>query len=245
MTHDQRSGRGIARVAQTSILIGLGAAIATGCGGGLHTSSLNETPANLGLLLPKQARPAGQLVSAPAHLAIARVQGSEYSAESRPSVDLISIRDRESQEDLERLAAMPHVRQISLLSDLHMASGNVTSEDLLAAARTLGADALLVYTLQSTATREDKDISILGPVFLGLLPNQKIEATSSAIGVMLDVSTGFPLMTLEASESKKHFANHWRADSAGEGVERKAQRLALTRLINSLDRQWRGLFGDQ
>ena len=126
-------------------------------------------------------RPASAL---PVNLAIARIQQPGYRSytargHGRGRFSVITVRDVETQQDLERIAALPEVSQVVPLNRLLLSDRLESERPLRLAAAALHADMILVYTLDTDFFIGDV-LRPLTVISLGLSPNQHVRVTTTA-----------------------------------------------------------------
>jgi hypothetical protein len=98
----------------------------------------------------------------PARLAIARVASPGYTSRTNRgygdgAFSVLTVRDIETEEALEKLTSMPNVAGLAPLSRILLPVSLQTTRDLRASAAQLKADAILIYTLDTgfrTETRQ-------------------------------------------------------------------------------------------
>ncbi len=185
----------------------------------------------------------------PTALAVVRLQAperEEHSPWARPaqaparSFELVTRRDVETDACLERLRALPEVRGIAAASAL-LLSGPVEDEvDLRKLAAQLGADVLLVYTLDTHEELDDES-PLFSFLTLGLLPTHEIEVRTTASAVLLDTRTGYCYGAAEGTAASDPHTSYWRWEEATEDARIGTEREAFAKLVAGLEDTWRGV----
>lgn len=190
-------------------------------------------------------RPAASL---PTVIAIARVQGNGYWSHSctgygHGRYSVITTLDAEKPEDLDRLRKLPMVRDIALMNRLVLPAQLHSDMDLRAAAGSLHADMLLVYTYDTTFRKDD----FAGPlmvVTLGIFPGQAAKVSTTASAVLLDTRTGYIFATATGHSKQSQLANAWTSREAADDARLRAEREALGEMLTSLEQTWPRLVMD-
>jgi hypothetical protein len=179
----------------------------------------------------------------PAVIAAVRVQDDGYCSPrakvlSMNNFTVVLTRDVELDQDLETLAKKPMIKAIIPLNRLALTGGQQRgSRDLLAAARNLGADMLLIYTLDSSL-EVDHHLPELSFVTLGLAPEGEARSNCTASAVLIDARSGYTYAVAEGSDLSKRLATFWSSDSAGVKATRAAEHRAFKALLMNLCTQW-------
>lgn len=185
------------------------------------------------------------LASLPAGIALVRVQAPGYRSDTAVgwgtgNYCIVTTRDVEKPEQIERLAKMPMVSGIAPISRLVL-SGSLNSDmELRQAAASLHADFLLIYTLDTTFTIDDK-ASPLTVLTLGLSPNQQARVLTTASAVLMDTRNGYIYGVAESTESKSQLASAWTSENAVDETRRRAESEAFEKLVGELERTWIGV----
>ncbi len=186
----------------------------------------------------------------PTALAVVRLQASEREHHSpwarlakQPAparFELVTRRDVETDACLERLRALPEVRGIAAANAL-LLSGPIEDEvDLRKLAAQLGADVLLVYTLDTHEELDDES-PLFSFLTLGLLPTHEIEVRTTASAVRLDTRTGYCFGAAEGTAANDPHTSYWRWEEATEDARIATEREAFAKLVAGLEDTWRGL----
>ena len=240
-------------VALLSVTLIVCAFVITGCtssyvtpGGGadlrtaLGLSDDDQPSVDFAIAEQLDKRPAA---SFPATLALLRIQDRGYRSRTSKSIErgnysIVTVRDVEEDEDLQRLQKMPGVGSIVPLNS--MVVGNLNTErDLRAAAARVQADALVLYTFH-TSFDVDTTIPAVGVLTLGVFPAEKAKVTSTASAAIIDTRTGFVYALAESTSDTSQLANAWTTQSAVDQSRRRAEREAFEGLLTELESAWGG-----
>lgn len=174
----------------------------------------------------------------PATLAVARVQAPNrqlFRRQSAPPAEALRLASNpeiEQHANIERITQAPAIARVVPVRASLAGRPIADLDDLAAAARTLDADLLLVYTFD-TDTRRNTTIPVVGVATLGLFPNVQQIATARVSAVILDTRTGFRYHAFEAFDDAKPAANAWTADEARGDAVIIAEQRALDTLIEN------------
>lgn len=185
------------------------------------------------------------LAQLPASLAIARVQDAGYRSYSargwgQGRYSVVTTRDVESDEDLERLADLEGIDAASRVGRLLLPDRLSDDRELRAAAASLGADLLLVYTFDTTFHTED-GFAPLTVVSLGLFPTKTARVSSTASAVLLDTRSGHVFAAWEGDSHTWQLANIWTSRAAVDQSRRRAEKQAWEHLLGAAERMWPGV----
>lgn len=178
----------------------------------------------------------------PARLAVCRVQGPGYeSCTARGwgggGYSVVPVRDVEEDAHFDRIARLPRVSGVALVNKLLLPAHLGDDRDMRRAAAALGADVLLVYTLD-TAFHVDRRLKPATLLSLGLFPNRRAHVACTASGVFLDTRTGYVFATVAASGREDKLANAWSTEQAVDDSRRKAECAAFAALVAQMEREW-------
>ena len=183
------------------------------------------------------------LASFPTRIAVARVQEPGYKSYTSNSYgtgaySLVTTRDVENKEDYERLYKLPMISGIAPISGLVMSGSKMNNdEDLRRAAATVGAQMLLVYTLDTHIHVADST-SPIDVVTLGVLPHKKPRINTTASAVLIDTRNGFVYGLAEGSAQESQLANSWNTEKAIDQARRRAEAEAFADLVDGLEKMW-------
>ncbi|MEM1097443.1 MAG: hypothetical protein AAGH92_01520 [Planctomycetota bacterium] len=185
----------------------------------------------------------------PTNVVAARIQALNYSGEAvfRPNganFSVVTARDVESDEAMDKLFKLPGVAQLQPMSRLLLPERLRDAKDLREAAAVVRADMLLLYTFDTTFRQDDQDVGPFNVIALGLLPNQKITVNSTASAVLLDTQSGFVYGVAEASAEQVENTNIWRGRDGVDALRDEAEELAFDRLVDELSRMWTSVYSE-
>jgi hypothetical protein len=184
------------------------------------------------------------LASFPAAIAMARVQAPGYSSYSAPTTcgqgqfTVVTSRDVESDQQLERLEKLPMVRGLAPLNRLVIPSSLQSDADLRTAAAKLRADILLVYTLD-TRFEERSRATPLAVVTLGATPTDQMYVACTASAALLDTRSGYVYGLAEATERRETPRNAWTTEMEIDRFRLNTERVAFESLIEELQKTWK------
>lgn len=119
---------------------------------------------------------------------------------------------------------------------------NLSSDlDIRAAAAKLQADAILIYTMETTFD-DGKILDPLTTVTLGLAPNKTFKITSTASAILMDTKTGFIYGALEETATRSGITMVWGSFKVIESGRKKTEQEALTKLIDSFTPFWNAIY---
>jgi hypothetical protein len=143
------------------------------------------------------------LAAFPANVAVVRIQQPGYRSETvhashgSGAFSVVTARDVESEDAIDRLRKLPQVRGIAPLGRMLMPSHFNSDRDLRAAAAQLQCDLLLVYTFDTAF--QDRDLATpISVITLGLAPTQATQVTTTASAVLFDTRNGYVYGLAEA-----------------------------------------------
>lgn len=208
--------------------------------GVLHDPKRADTDGEIQLAFDKKP-----LATFPAGVAVVRIQAAGYSSPTAQGwgygrYSVVLTRDVEKPEHLERFAKLPGVRGVAPLNRLLLSGDFRSDRQLREGAARLQADVLLVYTLDTTFTSEDK-AKPLSVVSLGLSPNQQVRLTTTASAVLLDTRDGYVYGVAEATEQRQQFTNAWQNEVAVDETRRATEAAAFEKLVGELETTWKGV----
>lgn len=228
-----------------NILICIALIVLTGCSSQYVVPGPGVNPAALSSVGPSGPRPQ-PTVKFPARVAVVRVQASGYRndnvqayGEGRYSV--VTTRDVERDEDVERLGKLPQLVGVAMLNRMVLPPQLSTDRELRQAADRLGADLLLLYTFDTTFRFHDHEIGPLGIITLGTLPNHEAKAISTCSAALFDVRTGYIYGLAEGTGTESELASVWRRSSAIDSARVRAEQKAFGALTVELEKMWAGV----
>lgn len=181
----------------------------------------------------------------PTGIAVARLQAPGYESQTARgwgtgAYSIVTTRDVERPEQVERLAKLPMVLGVAPLNRLLLPPHFKTDLELRQAAASLHADVLLVYTLDTTFRVEDK-AAPLTVLTLGLSPNHKAYVVCTASAVLMDTRNGYVYGVAEATDRQDQLASGWTTDSAVDDARRRCEAKAFDKLVGELEQAWAGV----
>jgi len=188
------------------------------------------------------------LASFPAYLAVIHVQGEGYASQSDHETNnvragkytVITERDAESDEEMDRLRKLPMVAGIAPVNRM-LLDGPVNSDmDLRHAAARVQADIVLLYTFDTAFYVKDR-IPPLTAVSLGFSPNQQARVTTTASAILMDTRSGYIYGVAEATAELQQKTNAWTSDDAVDDARRQTEARSFDKLISELERTWAGV----
>ncbi len=179
----------------------------------------------------------------PARLAMARIQVPGYYTKGsvchgRGKFCLVTTREIEKAEDIERLARLPMVKG---LSDVGLPDSLHSYGDLRSAAANLEADILLLYSFETAFFAAGKTFGPLSVIKPGVLPKKNTRVTTTVTSLLLDVGTGFVYGTAEATASEDNLAAAWRKVESIDAARLRIESAAFQRLVTELEKLWAGV----
>lgn len=191
----------------------------------------------------REAMGAKPTASFPATVAVVRVQGSGYRSYSNSgygwgAFSVVTTRDIESAEDLERLDHLPQVAAMVPLNKLVIPKRLESSSDLRAAAAGLKADILLLYSIDTAFWVDKKNIGPLAAISLGFAPKNRAYVSTTASAALLDTRTGFVYGLAEGSARDDKVANSWNKQASVEKVRLRIEAQAFHDLVEQLVVLW-------
>lgn len=187
----------------------------------------------------QSARP---LARFPSVIAVVRVQGQNYRhpgvrSYASGGYTIVATRDVETDDQFKSLASHPMIRALVPLNHLALPSSISGSRDLCDAARRVGADLLLIYTLD-TSSVVVHHVPELSVVTLGLMPEGQSQVRCTASAVLLDARSGFTYALSEGSGEQNRLTSAWGSDSATGKAAEAAEQRAFHQLLQNLATRW-------
>lgn len=208
---------------------------------GVSIASIAETDADISDAFTRE--PA---MTFPARLAIARVAAPGYYSRSNQgygsgAFSLLTVRDIETEETLEKLTSMPNVAGVAPLSRVLLPGNLQTTRDLRASAAQLRADAMLVYSLDTGFRTETTQFGPLQTVALGMLASKKSIVTATCSFAIIDVRTGFIYGVGETSATESNQSNLWGTADAADKARQRAEATAFDKGVDEVAKLWDGI----
>lgn len=219
-------------------------AAATGCatyttpGGGVSLAGIDDA----GIEAAFSREPAAEF---PANLAMVRVQAPGYVSDTNRgygtgNFTVVTVRDIETEEDFERLAAAEGVSAIAPLTRILLPAQLQSTTSLREAAAQLRADLLLIYTVDTAFRTDVGKVGPLQTIGLGFLPNRESHVDATVSAMVVDVRTGYIYGTAEVTATRSQRSDFWGTRSAIDEARMDAERAAFDRAVGQIE----ALFGD-
>jgi hypothetical protein len=185
----------------------------------------------------------------PARIAIARVATSGYQSRTNygyghGAYSVITTRDIEREDALDRIANLPQVAGVAAVARIILPSDLKSTKDLREAAAQLRADALLVYTLDTSFRTESTQIGPLQTIALGMFATENAIVTSTASFAIIDVRTGFMYGVGEATASEEKRSNLWGSSDAADKARQAAETKAFDQAMGEVGKLWSTIIKD-
>ena len=194
----------------------------------------------------KESFAAAPAAGFPAGIAVVRVQAPGYrnffveregGVYGRGRYSVVTVKEVEEAEDLERLAKLPGVGGLISIGTLLLPEQLQTDRELREAAARLKADMVLLYTFDTSFHENDQSVA-LNVISLGLSPTKKVFVRVAASALLVDTRTGFIYAALEANEKREIRTNAWESEEAADRARRDAERTAFQGLVNEFEKNW-------
>jgi hypothetical protein len=185
------------------------------------------------------------LAQFPTSIAVVRLQAPGYSSNTvqsygRGAYSVVTTRDVEKDEQMDALRKLPMVSGIAPINRLLLKPDFESDVQLREAAAQLQADMLLIYTLDTTFTTEDK-AAPLSVISLGLSPNQQVRVSCTASAVLMDTRNGYIYGLAEATDQKNQMTSAWQNDVAIDETRRATESAVFDKLVGDLEGTWKGV----
>jgi len=208
-------------------------------GGGVELSRLSDVDINKLMSI----EPAAHF---PANIAIARVQASGYSSKNNQGYgsgrySVVTARDVEQDEDIERIKNMPMVSGLGPLNRIILPPTLDTIKDLRVAAARLKADILLIYTFDTAFHVGAQKYRPLNVISLGFLNNKDVSVTTTASAAFFDVRTEYLYGLTETSAQKNKKASVWGSSDAVDELRIETEKEAFRLLVDELEKTWESM----
>lgn len=182
----------------------------------------------------------------PAGIVTVRLQGSDYSnyhfrkmggVYGSGKYSVILTREVETDEDVQRIAELPEVRDVIALNRMLLPERVNSYDDLRPGAAKLKADLILVYTFD-TRFYDENDSKPLTVVSLGLLPTRVTKATTTASALLMDTRTGFLYGAFEATAQEDLRSSSWGTAEAADKTRLATEKKAFQSLVEEIVSAW-------
>jgi len=218
----------------------------TGCatyqtpGGGVPLADLTATGAGSAAA---DRRPGAPL---PARIALVRVQAADYATTS-PACHgtgrycVMTVRNVESASDIDRLQQLPQVTGVDSVPLARVPQSLDSVDELRQVAGVLGANLLLLYTLDTRFTIDQAEYDPLATIKPGFLPNRNARVTTQTSAALVDVRTGFVYVKAETTAWRDQNAAVWATRTAIEDERRMTERASFEMFVDRFATLWRDL----
>jgi hypothetical protein len=182
------------------------------------------------------------LANFPAAVAIVRIQDSRYENRTVQTYGtgnycVVLTRDVEKPELLAKLAGLPMLGTLEPINRLELPESLSSDRELRAAAASLHADMVLIYTFDDSF--DDRDLaSALTLLTIGISPNKYLTVTCTASAVLMDTRNGYVYGAAEATEKKSTLANCWGEDAAADAVRQQVEGAGFEKLCGEFQKTW-------
>jgi hypothetical protein len=205
---------------------------------GMTASARNrQTDPDVSVALDKKP-----LASFPATVAIVRVQGANYNERTaqmygQGNYRVVLTHDVEKPDAFDRLAKLPNVAGLEPINRLELPEQLTSDRELRAAAASLHADMVLIYTFDDKF--DDRDLaSAMTLLTLGISPNKFLTVTSTVSAVLMDTRNGYIYGAAEMSDRQSTLANCWGENAAADAVREQVEGAAFEKLVPQLEKTW-------
>lgn len=178
------------------------------------------------------ARPAARF---PANIAVVRVQENSSYGGSQKGYSVVSSRDLERQEDLEKIQQLPGIEGIAPMNQLLLPRTGNSQEDIREAAAKLQADIILIYTVNTQFKKDELPLPI-NELSLNLLAINRYETSSTASGIIMDTRTGYVYGAVEGKSDKR--GGSFLVNSS-DMARKRAERTAFEKMLSSFEPVWK------
>jgi hypothetical protein len=207
-------------------------------GSGVSIASIAENDSDIRDAFTREAA-----MTLPARLAIARIASSHYQSRTNKgygsgAFSVLTVRDIEGEDAIEKLAAMPSIAGIAPLSRLLLPASLQSTRDLGQSAAQLKADAVLIYSIDTGFRTESTQIGPLQTVALGMLATKKSIVTATCAFAIIDVRTGFIYGTGETSATEANQSNLWGSADAADKARQRAETAAFDKSVDEVGKLW-------
>ncbi len=179
----------------------------------------------------------------PARLAVARVASAGYRSMTNEgygsgAFSVVTVRDIESDDAVRTLQAMPKIAGVAPLTRIMLPSNLQSTRDLRESAAQLRADAILIYTLDTSFRTESTQIGPLQTIALGMFSTENAIVTSTCSFVIMDVRTGFIYGTGETTAREEQRSNLWGTRDAADKARQAAETRAFEEGVTEVGKLW-------
>lgn len=179
----------------------------------------------------------------PANLAVARIQAAGYHSNTSEGwgtgkFTLVTVRDIESPDAIDRISKLPQLGGVAPINRMLFQTDKLDTDlPLRQAAASLHADLLLIYTLDTTFSSQDKAVP-LSVLTLGLSPNQAIRVNSTASAILLDTRNGYVYGLAEATAKQDRLTSGWQESDTVDATRKQTEAEAFDKLVSEFGSTW-------
>ena len=182
----------------------------------------------------------------PANIAMIRVQDAGYRTRTAyghrvGAWSVVTTRDIESQEAVERISALPLIDGVAPVGRLLLPQDARGLKDLRRSAAQLRADMLLIYSVDTQYTVQGQTFGPLTAISLGMLPNRTAHVTSTVSGLLIDVRTGFIYGSSESSATEQQRSGAWTTAAAADEARIRSESEAFEAFVDEFATLWSGV----
>ncbi len=212
----------------------------TGPGRGINIDSMTAMQVSTDIKTEFARKPTAQF---PVYLVVARVQESGYHSWSNRAYGygnfgVVTTRDAETEEQFQKIQALPKVAQVGTVNRLLLPAKLETEKDLRQAAAKLQADIMLIYTIDTTLQTDERGGGLVKVASIGLMPPKKIHIFSTASAAFVDVRTGYVYGVAEGTSKFSRSTSGWGSEEAADRNRLKVETEALDKMIEGLEQTW-------
>jgi hypothetical protein len=180
----------------------------------------------------------------PARMAVARIQRRGYEGgapcQGTGEYCFVTARDFESDEDFARLKKLRKVSSVTPLKRLLVPPDLASIEQLRGAAKTMRANVLLVYSINTKFKVDDSQHQSVSVVTLGLLATKKARVDTTASAAIVDVANGAVLGVAEGIAFDEQKATNWSTEGKLKASRTQVEQKAFQEMLADLERVWKG-----
>jgi hypothetical protein len=189
---------------------------------------------------PADRRPAA---SFPARVALVRLQAADYGTTSAAchgtgSYCVMTARTVESDQAIRRLETLPRLAGLVRLPPERLPNVLDTLDALRPASAAVGADLLLIYTIETRFAVDQAEYAPLTDIKPGFLPNREARVTATTRGELVDAQTGYVYGRAEATVWRDQNAAVWASRGTIEDERRITERAAFETFAQKFADVW-------
>jgi len=181
----------------------------------------------------------------PARIAFARVQRSGYEGgapcQGTGEYCFVTTREFESDEDFARLKKMRKVSSVNPLKRLLVPEDLASMEQLRGAAKSMKANVLLVYSINTKYKIDDAQHQAVSVVTLGLLATRTARVDTTASAAIVDAVNGAVLGVAEGIAFDEQKASNWSTEGKLKASRAQVEQKAFQEMLGDVERVWKGV----